>query len=144
MIRNMKTPTKFVNTLSEQEHNKLVENHQTDDNFRVRNRSHAILLSSEKFPLDEIARICRVDRDTVSLWIANWNQVGSDALADEEKSGRPPILSEQEQERAVEIALKNPKFPHRQLAEIKVEMGKEISKYTLKGLLKKKTICGSE
>jgi hypothetical protein len=51
----MKTPTKFVNTLSDQEHSKLIENHQTADNFRVRNRSHAILLSSEKFPIDEIA-----------------------------------------------------------------------------------------
>lgn len=144
MIRNMKTPTKFVNTLSEQEHSKLIENHQTDDNFRVRNRSHAILLSAEKFPIDEIARICRVDRDTISLWIDNWNDSGTDALADSEKSGRPPTLTEQEQAQAVEIALKNPKFPHRQLGEIKAETGKEISKYTLKGLLKKKIISGNE
>ncbi len=144
MIRNMKTPTKFINTLSEQEHNKLIENHQTSDNFRVRNRSHAILLSSERFSIDEIARICRVDRDTVSLWIANWNNCGFAALADGEKSGRLPILTEQEQEQAIEIALRNPKFPHRQLAEIKAETGKQISRYTLKGLLKKKTICGNE
>ncbi len=134
----MKTPTKFVNTLSEQEHSKLIENHQTADNFRVRNRSHAILLSSEKFPIDEIARICRVDRDTVSLWIDNWNDFGTEALADSEKSGRPPILTEQEQAQAIEIALQNPKFPHRQLGAIKAETGKQISHYTLKGLLKKR------
>lgn len=140
----MKTPTKFVNTLSEQEHSKLIEYHQQSDNFRVRNRSHAILLSSERFSVAEIARVCRVDRDTVSNWIDNWNEFGFTALADDEKSGRPPILTEQEEAKAIAIALKNPKFPHRQLSEIKRETGKEISQYTLKNLLKKKTISGRE
>lgn len=140
----MKIPTKFVNTLSEQEHSKLIGNHQTSNNFRIRNRSHAILLSSEKFSVDEIASICRADRDTVSNWIDNWNKFGFEALADDEKSGRPPLLTEEEEKKAVEIALKNPKFPHRQLSLIKGETGKQISKYTLKNLLKKKTISGKE
>lgn len=140
----MKTPTKFVDTLSEQEHGKLIENHQTSDNFRVRNRSHAILLSSEKFSVAEIARICRVDRDTVSNWIDNWNESRLDALADDQKSGRPPILTQEEEEKAIAIALLNPKFPHRQLSEIKRETGKEVSSYTLKQLLKKKAIGGKE
>lgn len=134
----MKTPTKFVNTLSDQEQLKLIENHQTSDNFRIRNRSHAILLSAEKFSVNEIASICRAKRDTVSGWIDNWNEFGFAALADDEKSGRPPILTKEEEEKAIEIALKNPKFPHRQLSEIKNVTGKEISKYTLKNLLKKR------
>ncbi len=137
-------PTKFVKTLSDEEHNKLLRNHQTSDNFRIRNRSHAILLSVEKFPIAEIAKICRVDRDTVSLWIDNWNEFGAAGLEDDEKPGRPSILSLEEQEKAVEIGLKNPKFPHRQLGEIKRETGKEISRFTLKNLLKKKTISGKE
>ncbi len=135
---DMKTPTKFVTALSEQEHSRLVENHQTNDNFRVRNRSHAILLSSEKFSVAEIAGICRADRDTVSGWIDKWNECGFDALADDEKSGRPPILTEEEEEKAIAIALQNPKFPHRQIGQIKHEIGKEISKYMLKDLLKKR------
>lgn len=140
----MKVPTKFIKTLSQEEHSRLVENHQTSGNFRLRNRSHAILLSVEKFPIAEIARICRVDRDTVSLWIDNWNEFGEKGLEDEEKSGRPPILTKEEQEKAIEIALRNPKFPHRQLEEIKKESGKEISQYTLKNLLKKKITFGNE
>ena len=52
-----------------------------------------------------------------------------------ERSGRPPILTADEQEKVIEIALKNPKFPHRQLGEIKQEIGKQISKFTLKELL---------
>jgi len=140
----MKVPTKFIKTLSQEEHNKLVENHQMSENFRLRNRSHAILLSFERFPIAEIARICRVDRDTVSLWINNWNEFGEKGLEDEEKSGRPPILTVEEQEKAIETALRNPKFPHRQLSEISKESGKEISQWTLKKLLKKKTTFGKE
>lgn len=140
----MKVPTKFVKALSETEHSKLIENHQTSENFRLRNRSHAILLSGEQYSLAEIAKICRVDRDTVSLWIDNWNELGSQGLEDDERSGRPPLLTASEQEKAVVIALKNPKFPSRQLSAIKREIGKEISPFTLKDLLKKKTIFGKE
>lgn len=140
----MKVPTKFVKTLSQEDLNKLIRNHQTNENFRLRNRSHAILLSGEKFPIAQIAKICRVDRDTVSGWIDNWNEFGEKGLADDEKPGRPPILTPAEQEKAVAIALQNPKFPHRQLSEIKRETGKEISPYTLKDLLKKKTSVGKE
>lgn len=140
----MKVPTKFVKTLSQEEHNRLIENHQTSGNFRVRNRSHAILLSFEKFPIVEIARICRVDRDTVSGWIDNWNEFKFEGLTDEEKTGRPLVLTLAEQEKAIEIGLKNPKFPHRQLNEIKAETGKEISQWTLKNLLKKKITSGNE
>lgn len=140
----MKVPTKFIKTLSEQEHSRLIENHQTNHSFRVRNRSHAILLSFEKYPIAEIAKICRVDRDTVSDWIDNWNKFSFKGLEDEEKTGRPPILTREEQEKAVETAIKHPKFPHRQLEEIKRESGKQISRWTLKNLIKKKTISGSE
>ncbi|MCP9496053.1 MAG: helix-turn-helix domain-containing protein [Pyrinomonadaceae bacterium MAG19_C2-C3] len=130
--------------MSEEEHNRLIKNHQTSNNFRVRNRSHAILLSSSKYPIAEIAKICRVDRDTVSLWIDNWNEFKFEGLEDDEKTGRPLILSLAEQEKAVAIGLKNPKFPHRLLNQIKAETGKEISAWTLMNLLKKKTISGSE
>ncbi len=140
----MKVPTKFITTLSEQEHSRLIKKHQTSNNFRVRNRSHAILLSFEQFPIAEIAKICRVDRDTVSGWIDNWQEFKFKGLEDEEKSGRPVVLTLAEQEKAIAIGLKNPKFPHRQLSAIKAETGKEISAWTLKNLLKKKIIYGNE
>ena len=140
----MNRPNKFVKTLSDKERNKLLDNQQTNEKYRIRNRSQAILLSSERFPIDQIAEICRVDRDTVSRWIDNWNKFGCNGLADNRKPGRPPILTPEEAEKAIEIGLKNPKFPHRQLSEIKAETGKEISKFTLKNLLKKKTIFGNE
>jgi len=134
----MNVPNKFVKTLTEEDYNKLVENHQKSENFRVRNRAHAILLSFEKYPIDEIAVICGVHRNTVSRWIERWNEFGLKGLRDVEKDGRPPILTLEEQARTVEIALLNPRFPHRQLSRIKAETGKTISHYTLKRLIKKR------
>ncbi len=78
------------------------------------------------------------------MWIDNWNELKFEGLADDGKPGRPPILTLEEAEKAVEIGLRNPKFPHRQLGEIKRQTGKEIGKFTLKNLLKKKTISGKE
>jgi transposase len=134
----MNVPNKFIKTLLDQDYHQLIENYQTATNFRVRNRSHAILLSFEKHSVDEIARICRVHRNAVSRWINRWNELGLDSLEDVQRNGRPPILTVEEQAKAFEIAMRNPKFPHRQLSEIKAEIGKQISKFTLKDLIKKR------
>lgn len=134
----MNVPNKFIEMLSEEDYTKLVENHQRSENFRVRNRSHAIMLSFEKYSIEEIAAICGVHRNTVSRWIERWNEGGLEGLGDVAKNGRPPILTLEEQARTVEIALENPKFPHRQLSQIEEATGKRISAYTLKRVLKKR------
>jgi transposase len=132
----MNMPNKFIESLSDKDCQKLLENYQTAANFRVRNRSQAILLSFQKYPIDEIARICRVHRTTIGIWIDKWN--AHQRLADQERSGRPPILNLEEQAKAIEIGLKNPKFPHRGLGEIARTTGTEISPATLKRMLKKR------
>jgi len=140
----MNVPNKFVKILSDEERRKLIENHQNHPNFRVRHRSHAILLSHQGSTREEIARVCRVHRDTVSLWINAWQEFGFRGLEDNQRSGRPPILTAEEQAKAIAIALRNPKFPHRQLSAIRQATGKEISKFTLKDWLKKRTSFGKE
>lgn len=139
----MNVPNKFIKTLFEEEHSKLVENHQTSQNFRVRNRSHAIILSFQGNSIDAIAAICQVHRTAVSRWINWWNELGLEGLADGQRNGRPKLLTVEEEEKVVEIALQNPRFPSRQMSAIMKETGKEISGYTLKDLIKKKTICGN-
>lgn len=140
----MNMPNKFVETLSDENRCKLLKIYQTSENYRTRNRANAILLSSQRYSIDQIAEICRVHRTAVSRWINRWNELGINGLADLQRDGRPTTLTAEEEEKAIEIALKNPKFPHRQLSEIKKVTGKEISKYTLKRLIKKKTIFGKE
>jgi transposase len=140
----MNKPNKFIKTLSETEYKQLLENYQKSNNRRVRQRAHAILLSFQGYSVDEIAEICQAHRTTVGIWLDNWIKAGTGGLVDGERSGRPSILTVEEQVQARETALKRAKFPARQLGEIKEKRGKEISSFTLKRLLKKKTICGKE
>ena len=100
-------PNKYVKTLFDKDYQKLIENYQTSANFRVRNRSQAMLLSFQKYSVDEIARICRVHRTTVGIWIDKWN--AHQRLEDKERSGRPPTLNLEEQATAIEIGLRNPR-----------------------------------
>lgn len=134
----MNKPNKFVETLTDAEYNQLMENYQRSDNFRVRQRSHAIILSHQRYEVDKIAEICGVHRTTVCTWISSWKNFGQQGLPDEQRSGRPPILSVTEQAQAIEIGLRNPKFPARQLKAVKAETGKQISSFTMKRLLKKR------
>jgi len=134
----MNMPNKFIKTLDDKNYEKLVENYQTAANFRIRNRSQAILLSFQKYSINEIADICGVHRNAVSRWINRWNEHGLEGLRDVQQTGRPPILTVEEQAKTIEIAMRNPKFPHRQLSQIKAETGKEISQWTLKRVIKKR------
>lgn len=134
----MKIPTKFITDLSGEEIAQLIENHQNHRNFRVRNRSHAVLLSHQGYSIDEIAQICRVDRDTASNWLNLWRELKFAGLVDGARSGRPKTLTCEEEEQALKIALENPRFPARQIREISVATGKEMSDLTLKRLLKKR------
>ena len=102
----MNVPNKFIKTLVDDEYNKPVENYQSATNFRVRNRSHAILLSFQKYSIAEIATICLVHRNAVSRWMNRWNEFGLEGLADEQRKGRPPLLTVEEQAKAVEIAVR--------------------------------------
>ncbi len=80
----MNVPNKFVNNLTDENIMKLEQLWQTSSNFRLRNRSHAILLSFQRVSIDEIAHICAVGRDAVSSWI---KPVGSRRLR---RTDRPP------------------------------------------------------
>lgn len=139
----MNVPYKFIENLSAEDYDKLVEYHQTGASSRVRRRAHALVLSFQKRSVDEIAAIYQVHRNTVSRWIERWQEGGWETLPDIKQAGRPPLLTPAEQAQAVAVALANPKFPHRQLEEILAATGKEISSWTLKRILKKKVISGN-
>ena len=88
----MKTPTKFVKELSSKQREELDQLMRTAPE-QMRKRVHAVILSSRKFSLDQIAHIYEVDRDTISLWLDNWEQDGGAGLSDESGRGRKPILN---------------------------------------------------
>jgi transposase len=139
----MKVAIRFISDLTEDEINKLNKIRQTDSNFRLRNRAHAILLSAQKKPINEISQICQVGRDAISQWLSRWQAGKFSALADADRSGRPKSLTQEEEAVAIQTALKVPHSPNQQMALVEAELGKPVSRMKLKRLLKKNTV-GSE
>jgi hypothetical protein len=64
----MKTPTKFVQPLTEEQREQLKDVMKSQASPRTRMRAHAILLSARRCSSDQIADIYQTDRDRVSAW----------------------------------------------------------------------------
>ena len=128
---------KYSKTLSDVEIctlEELVKNH---SEYRYRTRAHSILLSSRGFKINDIANIYQVDRDSVSVWIDDWEKYGLIGLFDEVKSGRPTKLTKEEQQKAIEYIQEEPRSVKYTVAKLEEEYGKKVSTKTVKRLLKK-------
>ncbi len=127
---------KYVKALTDGEKMTLEEalkNHMT---ARVRARAHAILLSDRKFKINEIGRIFRVDRDTASHWLNNWEVYGIIGLYDEFRPGRPSKLSETEQKEVKKLIEEEPRSMKIVSAQVLEKFHKTLSVDTLKRLAK--------
>jgi len=132
----MKTPTKFVKPLTSEQREQLKEIMKSSEPQRKRMRAHAVLLSERRYSIDQIADIYQVDRDRVSLWLDWWEEYNFDGLDDDPRGGRPRMLNQEEQKRAIEIVRKEPRSIKKGLKRIADEIGKVISGDTLKSILK--------
>lgn len=132
----MKTPTRFVSNLNDEQREELHQAMKTG-NEQVRRRAHAVLLNARGYSVDQIADIYEVDRDTVSHWLTRWEDDGRAGLPDQAGRGRKPILNEKEQKQAIKIVEQDPRSAKRSLAKIATKTGKRISRDTLKRLLKR-------
>ena len=63
---------------------------------RARQRAEAILWSMEGRDRVDLASLFHVKPDTISLWFKRWDPNDLSKLSDEQRSGRPPMLSEAE------------------------------------------------
>jgi transposase len=70
---------------------------------RVAQRLHGILLSLEGHTPPQIARLLKVHRSTVPLWIEHWNQHGDEGLWEGLRTGRPPRLDPKQRETLADI-----------------------------------------
>lgn len=127
---------RFVSSLSEPDKEQLTALFKYHDSHSVRRRAHSILLSADGFPIDEIARIYQIHRDTVGTTIDRWERDGIEGLFDGDRSGRPPKLSESEANEAVESLKEDPRSIKKALAATNEKTGKEISEWTLKRMAK--------
>lgn len=132
---------KFVNPLSESDKSQLQEIYHHSPLSRVRQRSHAILLSNKRYPINQLADIFGVDRDTISGWIDQWEQRGCDGLYDNPKPGRPPTLAKDEQNTAFDLAKESPRQIKVAIHKIEERFNKMVSLDWVKRLFKKHGYC---
>ena len=132
----MKIPSKFVSPLNEQQINNLRALVKNSDKPRIRQRAHAILLSSKAFTLNEIANILEVNRDTVSIWLDKWEPGGTNGLDDNPRSGNPGLLTPSEKKLVIDLCKEN----HSSISSIRASLfdqtKKRASESTIKRILK--------
>lgn len=137
----MKIPVKFVSPLPESEMNELESIEKHSSKRRIRQRAQAILLSSKKVSIDNIAEICHAVRNTVSRWIDNWELHSFDSLKDKERPGAPPILTAEEKEFVIELAKEHSRSISKIIAHVFEKTGKRISNSTIKRIFKAAGLC---
>lgn len=106
----MRTPGKFVKELSESQVARLREIYKTDPHWRTRQRAQAILLSARGYSLNQLADLFEIDRDRISQWLDWWDESEFDGLADDPRSGRPPIFQTPAEKKSGEAASGKPSF----------------------------------
>ena len=87
---------KFVTPLNEATRKQLRVIYHDDASFKRRLRAHAVLLSDRRYKIDQLADILEADRDTVSIWLTNWEEHAFDGLSDAARPGRPRKTSAKE------------------------------------------------
>ena len=122
----MKLPEKFVSPLTDDQIKLLKELMKKNLSERVRTRSHCILLSSKKLCIDEISTIYDVNRNTVSIWINNWETKGLQGLFDNPRSGAPPKFNDLEFKIIKAIIDETPQSPKTILAKIEERFKKKL------------------
>ena len=128
---------RYTENLIETEKLTLLELMKNHISARARMRAHTVVLSSREFSIDQISSIYEVDRDTVSRWLDDWEKKGVVGLCDEERSGRPKRLTDEEEQKIKFLAEKEPRSIKNIRAQAKKELKKDVSHSTIKRTLKK-------
>lgn len=76
--------------------------------WRIARRGLAILLSDQKFTIDQLTTICGVDERTIRNWLDAYEATGVEGLQEGERSGRPRSTTAQQDEQIAQVTEKDP------------------------------------
>jgi transposase len=104
--------------------------------YQVRQRSHCILLSYQKYRISELMEIFKVSRNTIYNWLNNWEFLGLVGLYNRQGRGRKKIFDKNQQKIIKDWVKKTPKNLGIVQEKIYQEWKKKASKETIKRVLK--------
>jgi transposase len=129
----MARPTsKFVQELSQSDVKYLHQMWKEHPSYVARCRAHAVLLSARGYSIAQIQDVFAISKPTALAWIDRWEERGREGLEDEPRTGRPPILDEQERDLFTEELKRFPREPKKVIQAIREKVGKSISRATLR------------
>ncbi len=132
--------------LSAEQRASLVAGHKTGHKATFRQRCQMILLSDQGLQIDRIADILCCDRQSVVRWFNRYQSAGLDGLHTVEGPGRPAIVridNRKEIDQIERIVENHPQKLDLAREQIETELGKKMSRDTLRRLLKKTVGAGS-
>lgn len=127
----------FVNPLNEAEKLTLEAMRDNHPLAITRKRAHSILLSDNGYHIPYITEILGVCRQSLALWIKNWDLVGLLALIEDTRSGRPRKLPAEEEKKVITKIKDSPRCIKKLIAEIADKTGITIGKETLRRICKR-------
>jgi transposase len=128
---------RYVQPLTTEQRDLLETTMKEDASFRARGRAHSLLLSAQGATIKDIAKTYQVHRVTVSAWITNWEHHGAQSLHDQPRSGRPTLLTSEEQDIALAYIQEEPCSLKGVVERLAAKTDKRLSLSSLKRLAKK-------
>lgn len=103
----------------------------------TRIRANAVLLSYQKQSIQMIAIVCGVCRQTISIWLKNWESNGLCGLIDKPGRGRRKKISTEAIPKVLDMVTANPRSLKSVLNQVEAELNVKVSLSTLKRLCRK-------
>ena len=103
---------------------------------RTFKRLQSVKLNAKGYSIPQISGLLDVHYNSVYNWITQYEKEGVAGLKDHPISGRPPILTEADKQLVEKLIRETPQQPKVVLAKVESELGKSISRDTLKRTLK--------
>ena len=135
----MSRKNRYIEKLTLEDQELLKSGVKTGKNHRFRTRCQGILLSHQRYTVDELCDILDVKSAAVYKWFNRWESGGYEALKDQGGRGRKPILKVDKAEhisKVKEAVERSPKNLNKVLSEVQEELDVDLSKLTLKRFLK--------
>lgn len=109
---------------------------------QFRARCQGLLWSADGHDVAALTALLGVSRFTIYAWFTRWETMGLGGLANAKGQGRPPILTEADQNRVQAAVRVNRQQLKEVTANLRQELAKDFSPLTLKRFLKSLVASG--
>jgi transposase len=117
---------------------KLIERiYRQSRHHQVRQRAHFLILACQGVKVEELMKIFSVSYRTIYNWMNRWESGGMVGLYNQRGRGRKPTFNYEQKSRIQEWAKEEPKQLKKVLQKVKEAWNIEVSKDTIKRILKR-------